>query len=569
LGKLLGPSPKVCPNCKTAQQRFTRANPGFFDEPYFGFPAHQAAWKDRKEFVTQSNFLLEMKDIVKVFPGNVALDQARLEVQPGEVHALVGQNGAGKSTMIKILTGAYLRDGGTILFDGKEVAFQTPQEATANGISTIYQEINLVPLRSVAENIMMGREPVRFGLIDWRRLNREAKEILEQVGIFVDVTRPLQEFNIAVQQMVAIARAVSFHSKLVVFDEPTSSLDDNEVETLFQTIRRLKANGVAVIFITHRLDELYAICDRITIMRDGRTIETRDMQSISKIELVSKMLGRELGEVVRSGVTSFDANKARSKGSVIIETEEVGNGFTLQSASLKIHAGEIVGLAGLLGSGRSETARVIFGSDPVTSGEMRLKGKKVKFASPNDAIRAGIGFCSEDRKAEGIIPHLSVRENLTLALLPHLAKFGIVDKARQNQVVDEFIAALGIKVSAPEQKIRELSGGNQQKVLLARWLCMNPQLLILDEPTRGIDVGAKGEIQKIISKLAEDGVGVLMITSEIEELTEGSDRVVVMRDRCSVAELERQAIHQDEIMNVMAHGSETREPAPTNDEGKA
>jgi ribose transport system ATP-binding protein len=366
--------------------------------------------------------------------------------------------------------------------------------------------------------------------------------------------------------MVAIARAVSFNSKLVVFDEPTSSLDDNEVETLFRTIRRIKDNGVSVIFITHRLDELYEICDRITIMRDGRTIETREMQGITKIELVSKMLGRELGEVARSGVTSFNISEQREKGSIILETEEVGNGITLQSSSVSIHAGEIVGLAGLLGSGRSETARAIFGTDPVTSGEIRLKGKKVRFESPRDAINAGIGYCSEDRKAEGIIPYLSVRENLTLALLPLLSRYSVVDRARQNEVVDKFIKALGIKISSPEQKIRELSGGNQQKVLLARWLCMNPQLLILDEPTRGIDVGAKGEIQKIISQLAQDGVGVLMITSEIEELTEGSDRVFVMRDRRSVGELKRDAINQDQIMNAMAHGDQAS--AQANEEVK-
>jgi ribose transport system ATP-binding protein len=505
--------------------------------------------------VAQSDVLLQMKEITKVFPGIVALDRADLEVRRGEVHALVGENGAGKSTMIKVLTGAYIRDGGSILFDGQEVNFQTPQQAQANGISTIYQEVNLVPLRSVAENIMMGREPMRYGLIDWRKMNLEAARLLEQVGIKkVDVTLPLNEYNIAIQQMVAIARAASFGSKLVVMDEPTSSLDDHEVETLFETIRRLKADNVAVIFITHRLDELFALCDRITIMRDGRTIETRDMRSITKLELVSKMLGKELGEIVRRGATSFASAETRKAAETILAARGIQTGQELQEVSLDVRAGEIVGLAGLLGSGRTETARAIFGADPIAGGEIRFNDKKVHFLSPRDAINSGIGYCSEDRKAEGIIPYLSVRDNLTLALIPVLTNKGIIARDKQDQIVDQFIKLLGIKTSSADQKIRELSGGNQQKVLLARWLCLNPKLLILDEPTRGIDVGAKGEIQKLISNLAAEGVGVLMITSEIEELTEGSDRVFVMRDRRTVAELPREEVSQDAIMQAMAHG---------------
>jgi monosaccharide-transporting ATPase len=508
--------------------------------------------------------LLQMKNISKTFPGVVALANARLTVARGEVHALVGENGAGKSTLIKILTGAYQRDSGTIIFDRAEINFHSPQQAQANGISTIYQEVNLVPFRSVAENIFMGREPRRWGFINWRQMNTEAAELLARLGVHVDVTQALLTYNIAIQQMVAIARAVSFKSKLVVMDEPTSSLDEREVATLFDIIRQLKAEGVAVIFISHRLDELYVICDRVTIMRDGQTVDERAINNLSKLELVAKMLGKEQSEVQRSGQTGFDASQHQRTEHALLEANKLQRGRVLKSASVSVRAGEIVGLAGLLGSGRTETARAIFGADPIEAGEIRLEGQPTHFKSPADAIRAGIGFCSEDRKAEGVIPFMSVRENLTLAALPTLARNGIVSAEKQQEIVERFIKRLGIKTTGPDQKIRELSGGNQQKVLLARWLCLNPKLLILDEPTRGIDVGAKGEIQKLINELATNGLGVMMISSELEELTEGSDRVVVMRDRRTVAELDHTAISQDAIIRAMAHGE--AEPAAGSEE---
>ncbi len=508
-----------------------------------------------------------MEGITKRFPGVLALQNVSLRVGRGEVHALVGENGAGKSTLIKILTGAYKRDSGTITFDGRAVEFQSPQQAQANGLSTIYQEVNLVPFRSVSENIFMGREPRRFGFLDWRRMNTEASAILERLGLHVDVTQPLMNLNVAIQQMVAIARAVSFQSKLVVMDEPTSSLDDHEVETLFEVIRQLKAEGVSVIFITHRLDELYAVCDRVTIMRDGRTVDERPMQGITKLELVARMLGKDINEVRRAGQTGFGEAVHEARGEVLA-AENLKRGRALQDASVSVRAGEIVGLAGLLGSGRTETARVIFGADAPQSGQVQIEGKPVKFDSPADAIRAGIGFCSEDRKTEGIVPYMSVRENLTLALLPHLARYGVVEREKQEQIVDQFIKRLGIKTAGPDQPIRELSGGNQQKVLLARWLALNPRLLILDEPTRGIDVGAKGEIQALIDELARGGLGVLMITSEIEELTEGCDRVVVLRDGRTVAELPHEEVSQAAIMAAMAHGAEAGENAPGEAPGK-
>jgi ribose transport system ATP-binding protein len=316
----------------------------------------------------------------------------------------------------------------------------------------------------------------------------------------------------------------------------------------------LQEDGIATIFVSHKLDELYAICDGITIMRDGVTVDERPINTISKLELVAKMLGKDLGSIQKSGQTSFDASRHNAKEEVVLDASNLRAGRKLQDANVKVHAGEIVGLAGLLGSGRSEVARAVFGADSIDAGAIAVDGKKVHFRAPVDAIRAGIGFCSEDRKVDGIIPDLSVRENLTLAALPTLTRYGIVDRKKQEQIVDNFIQRLGIKTAGPEQKIRELSGGNQQKVLLARWLCMNPRLLLLDEPTRGIDVGAKSEIQKLVEELAESGMGVLLISSELEEIIEGSDHVVVLRDGTTVAKLPREEISQDAILTAMAHG---------------
>ncbi len=502
----------------------------------------------------EKTMLLQMEHVIKRFTGSVALSDASIHVERGEVHALIGQNGAGKSTLIKVLTGVYRCDEGTILFDGQPRAFQSPQQAQREGISTIYQEINLVPYRSVAENIFLGREIFRWGILDWRKMHAEANALLERLHISVDVTKPLNTYNTATQQMVAIARAISFKSKLVIMDEPTSSLSDDEVATLFTVIRQLKADGVAIIFVSHRLDELYMICDGITILRDGVTVDERPINTIGKLELVAKMLGKDLGSVQKSGQTSFDASRHHVEQEVLLDAKGLREGSKLRDASIKVHAGEIVGLAGLLGSGRSEVARAVFGADAIDSGKITIGGKEVHFRVPEDAIRAGIGFSSEDRKVDGIIPDLSVRENLTLAALPTLTRSGIVDRKKQEQIVDRFIERLGIKTSGPEQKIRELSGGNQQKVLLARWLCLNPRLLLLDEPTRGIDVGAKSEIQKLVEELAESGMGVLLISSELEEIIEGSDHVVVLRDGTTVAELSRADISQDAILTAMAHG---------------
>ena len=496
-----------------------------------------------------------MEGIDKSFAGVPALRSASLGVGRGEVHGLIGQNGAGKSTLIKILTGVYALDRGTIELDARPVDFGSPQQAQNAGVSTIYQEINLVPLRSVSENVFLGREPRRLGLLDWGHMNAATAEILARMGLELDVTQPLGSLDVAVQQMVAIARAVSYDSKLVIMDEPTSSLDEREVETLFAVVRQLKEEGVATIFVSHRLDELYSICDRVTVMRDGETVADHAMSEVTKIELVALMLGKELGEVRRSGATGF-AEGGHEAGGAVVEGEHLARGQKLRDAAVRVGSGEIVGLAGLLGSGRTELARVLAGADQAEAGELRVGGKETRFTSPADAIRARIGYLSEDRKTFGIVPDMSVRDNLTLALLPALSRRGIVERDEQDRIVDRFIERLGIKTAGPDQPIRELSGGNQQKVLLARALALDPRLLILDEPTRGIDVGAKSEIQGLINELADGGLGVLMISSELEELTEGSDRVVVLRDGHSVAELSRQDISQDAIMGAMAHGAD-------------
>jgi galactofuranose transport system ATP-binding protein len=497
--------------------------------------------------------LLSMHGIDKRFLGVPALTDVHFEVARGEVHALIGQNGAGKSTLIKVLTGVLAKDSGRIEFDGREVAFSSPHAAQLAGLSTIYQEVNLVPFRSVAENVFLGREPKRFGLIDWARMNREAAAILHRLEIDVDVTRPLYEYAIATQQMTALARALSTEAKLVIMDEPTSALAEQEVQTLFRVIRQLRSEGISVVFVSHRLDELYAVSDRVTVMRDGRTIEQRPMAEISRYELVSKMLGRELAEQLSHRRADDDDGLAGR--APVLEAVDLRRGRALDGVSVSIRSGEIVGLAGLLGSGRTETARGIFGADPLDSGTVRLDGTPLHLRSPADAVRHKIGFSSEDRKTDGIIGQLSVRENLTLALLPHLRRGGIVDRKRQAETVDRFIRAIGIKCSSPDQPIRELSGGNQQKVLLARWLCTNPKLLMLDEPTRGIDVGAKRDIQVLVRRLADEGLAVLLISSELEEIIADSDRVVTLRDGRSVGELTGDQITEDALMQAMATGA--------------
>jgi monosaccharide-transporting ATPase len=496
--------------------------------------------------------LLRMQKIRKVFSGVVALDEVDFTLEAGEVHSLVGENGAGKSTLIKVMTGAYNRDGGEMYLDGQAVNFRTPQDAQNAGVVAVYQEVNLLMFRTVAENIFLGREPRRMGLIDWKRMNTEAREVLKTLGLEIDPKAVLGSLNIASRQMIAIARGVSLGAKVLVLDEPTSSLTEHEVGLLYDVIRRLKKQGTGIVYISHRFDELYAVCDKVTILRDGKFIGTRELAGFERIDLVCMMLGKKREDLEKKGATAFSEHVQDGAAKPLLQTENLTRGRRLKNVSLHAGHGEILGMAGLLGSGRTEVARALFGADPIDAGAVILDGKALRLRAPSDAIRAGLAFLSEDRKSEGIVPDWSVGENMTLAALPSLTRMGVVSRAKQKEIVNKFMKRLGIKASSSEQKIRELSGGNQQKVLLARWLCKNPKFLILDEPTRGIDIGAKGEIQGLINELANEGLGVLMISSELEELVEGSSRVVVMRDGECAAELTGKQISQDSIISAMA-----------------
>ncbi len=496
--------------------------------------------------------LLRMQGINKSFAGVAALTSAELEIAPGEVHAVIGQNGAGKSTLIKILTGVYRKDSGDIEFEGNPLNAQSPREAQDAGIATIYQELSLVPLRSVTENVIMGYEPRnKLGLVDWKAAHTRSREILAGFGITIDVTQPLGSYSTAIQQLTAIARAVSLNARLVIMDEPTSSLDDREVETLFGVVRALKDKGVSVIYISHFLDELFHICDRATIMRDGQTVAVREIAESTKLSLIADMLGRDPEEIAAAGMTDLGGG-VRETGELLLEAKDLKTDRNLRDVSVSVHKGEIVGLGGLLGSGRTEAARAIFAMDKLRNGFVRTTARPNGFSDPADAIRSGIGFLTEDRKAEGIVPEMTVRENMTLALLPKLIKNGAIDRERETEIVEKFVKALGIKLASIEQPIRELSGGNQQKVLLARWLALEPDLLILDEPTRGVDVGAKFEIQSIIREYVEKGVGVLLISSEFEELVEGADRIVVLQEGTSVTELQNPGITEESLIGAIA-----------------
>jgi ribose transport system ATP-binding protein len=495
--------------------------------------------------------ILEVREVTKRFPGVVALDSVSFQLRTGEVHALVGENGAGKSTLIKVITGVYRPDGGKVLFDGQEVSFASPREAQEAGISTIYQEINLIPLRSVAQNVFLGREPrTSFGLTDTTRMNREAAELLERYGIEADVTVPVRSLGIGVQQMVAIAKAVSLEARAVIMDEPTSSLEAHEAETLFRVIRQLREDGVGVVYVSHRLEELYEICERVTVLRDGKVVHVGDLTELPRLELIATMLGREVPEAEQRAA-AHEAHEATT-GEPVLKAQNLTAHHAPKGVSIDVRRGEVVGLAGLLGSGRTETAKAIFGAQPLDSGTVEIDGKDVNPDSPGKAIKSGLAFLPEDRKAEGIIPDLSVRENIVAAALPWLSRGGFVSKKEQDELVERFMTRLNIKASSPDQPVGELSGGNQQKVMLARWLCLEPKVLILDEPTQGIDVGAKAEVQQLIAELAEGGLGVAMIDSEPEEIIEGSDRVVVLKDGAVAGTLSGDELNEQNLVRMIA-----------------
>jgi simple sugar transport system ATP-binding protein len=494
-----------------------------------------------------------MTGISKQFPGVRALSGVDFRLLPGEIHALLGENGAGKSTLVKVLTGVYELDEGRILLNGAPVRFSSPLQSQQAGISTVYQEVNLCPNLTVAENILLGREPTRRGAIRWRELRRRAAELAGRIGLDLDVSAPLGTYPLAIQQLVAIVRAVGIDAKVLILDEPTSSLDRDEVEQLFGVMRRLKAEGVAIVFVSHFLDQIYEICDRMTILRNGQLVGQYPVAELNQVALVQKMIGRELGEL-----EALTGHIRPAVGDPLVEARGLGRKGAIEPFDLSIHRGEVVGLAGLLGSGRTESARLLFGADGADSGEVRIEERKVSLDSPGRAIAHGIAFCSENRKAEGLVPDLTVRENIILALQAARGWTRPIPAAQRDELVAKYIKALDVRPANPEAKVGTLSGGNQQKVLLARWLITQPKLLILDEPTRGIDVGAKAEIQKLVVSLSEDGMSVLYISAELEEVLRLSHTIGVLRDRRLVAQIANGPdVTADRIMETIASGAGT------------
>lgn len=498
------------------------------------YPAHTGL--KQVPSMTESKNIVMMSGIAKSFPGVVALEDVDFSLRTGEIHALMGENGAGKSTLIKVLTGVEQPDKGTIELDGKRVQVRSPQHSQELGISTVYQEVNLCTNISVAENIMLGREPYHFGSIHWQKMNELARKAINRLSIDVDVTQPLENYSVAIQQMVAITRALEVLSaKVLILDEPTSSLDIHETNLLFDVMRKLKNEGIGIIFITHFLDQVYQIADRITVLRNGKLVGTYDSSSLPRVELVAKMLGRSLTEL--DALSKEKSQVEEKKGEqYLVEAKGLGRAGSLEPVDLEISASEVLGIAGLLGSGRTELAGLIFGIDTPNSGSLIVGGEKVNTFSPLESLKRGIALCPEDRKAQGIVGDLTVRENIILALQARYGWFKFLSASKQNEIAEEYIQLLGIVTPSPEQLVKNLSGGNQQKVILARWLATNPKVLILDEPTRGIDVGAKTEIQKLVMQLAEEGKSCVFISSELEEVLRVSDRIAVLRDRKKVAE---------------------------------
>lgn len=496
--------------------------------------------------------LFTMKDITKTFPGVIALNRAQLTLRKGEIHALMGENGAGKSTIIKCLTGVYERDSGEIRMEGVEgnVHNHSTQDAQKIGIATVYQEVNLCPNLSVAENLFIGREPrTKAGIIDWKAMIRMARETMEKLEITLDVTQTLENYSIAVQQMVAIARAVDMNCKALILDEPTSSLDDKEVAKLFRLMRSLKEKGVGILFVTHFLEQVYEVCDRITVMRNGQFVGEYPVEELPRLKLVAAMLGKDFNDLA-----SIKPEGGLSVGEdVVVDARGLSHKGTIKPFDFRIRKGEVVGVTGLLGSGRSEMVRCIYGADRAQTGTLEMEGKSLKATAPIDSIKAGMGFLPDDRKADGCIADLSVRENIILALQSRQGIFRTLPKAKQDELADQFIDLLQIKTASRETPLSQLSGGNQQKVILARWLCTHPDFLILDEPTRGIDIGTKTEFQKLVLKFAAEGMSVVFISSEIEEMLRTCSRMCVMRDGNKVGEIEGE-MTQESVMAAIAGG---------------
>jgi galactofuranose transport system ATP-binding protein len=501
--------------------------------------------------------LLELRGITKRFLGVTALSNVDFTVRAGEIHALLGENGAGKSTLIKVLTGVHVADGGSIRLAGVPLTAASPKEAEQAGISTVYQEVNLIPALSVAENIALGRQPGRMGFVNWGAMRRHARDALARLELRIDVDAELGSLSVALQQMVAIARALDLKARLLVLDEPTASLDEKEVAELFTVMRRLRGEGFGIVFVTHFLDQVYAVSDRITVLRNGQLVGEYATRDLPRLALVSKMLGREVkDEAGRPALAATDTATAAARPA-LLEARGLCRQGAVHPVDLTLRRGEVTGLAGLLGSGRTETARLLFGIDSADGGSIAMHANPVKIGSPRDAVRLGLAFCSEDRKTEGILPNLSVRENLIFALQAKRGAWRTLSRAEQDKLCDHYIAALRIKTADAETPIKNLSGGNQQKVLLARWLATQPELIILDEPTRGIDVGAKVEIEQLITRLRADGLSVLLISSEIEEIVRNCSRVLVLRERRAAGEIAAGPdLTPERLMRVMAGAHE-------------
>ncbi len=497
-----------------------------------------------------STYRVEMLGISKTFPGVRALDNVDFRLKAGEVHALLGENGAGKSTLIKILTGALHRDeGGTINLDGTPIEVATTGDAQALGISTVYQEVNLIPTLSVTKNLTLQRQPSRYGLVSWRKARELARQRLKRLKLDIDVERPLGSYSVAIQQLVAIARSLEDNTRVLVLDEPTASLDAEETELLFEIVRDLKTHDIAIVFITHFIDQVYQIADRISVLRNGRLVGTAPTDELPRLKLISMMIGRELE---RLGVRPV-RDVSDVVGEPILETEGLGRKRTMAPFDLTVHAGEVVGMAGLLGSGRTESAKLMFGAIKPDSGKMSISGRPVKSFAPGHALHEGVAFCPEDRKADGLIGDLSVRENILMSLQAKRGWLHQLARKEQEKIADEMIKALAIATPDAEKPVGQLSGGNQQKVVLARSLASEPKALLLDEPTRGIDVGAHAEIVALIRRLCKQGLALLVASSEFDELVSVSDRVAVLRDRNKVGEISGDEITRENIINTIAH----------------
>ena len=502
----------------------------------------------------EHEIVLTMRGICMEFPGVKALDHVDFTLRKGEIHALMGENGAGKSTLIKCLTGINDFQAGEIHVDGVDgpVKNQSTMDAQRVGISTVYQEVNLCPNLSVAENLYIGREPTtKFGTVDRKAMVRKANQLVHELDIHVDVAQNLENYSVAIQQMIAIARAVDMDCKVLILDEPTSSLDDNEVEKLFVLMRRLRDKGVGIVFVTHFLEQVYAVCDRITVLRNGTLVGEYPVEELPRVKLVAAMMGKDfddLASIKPEGTRDF------SSAPLEIDAKGLSHKGTIKPFDLEIHKGEVVGLTGLLGSGRSELARAIYGADRAQTGTLKVDGKEVKIKAPIDSMNLGMGLLPDDRKAEGIIGDLSVRENIILALQAKRGMLRPLSRAKQEEIADRYIDLLQIKTASKETPIKQLSGGNQQKAILARWLATDPDFLILDEPTRGIDIGTKTEIQKLIIQLSEEGKSILFISSELEELLRTCNRMAVLRDGEKVGELDGE-LTQERVMTAIAGGA--------------